>query len=248
MFLIFYQLCNNFVVNFSPKINKDVTIEVESTVNMRFLTYQILGRGDIIITQTIQIDNQQSHTFSFLASFAMVPKAQVIVYTVKNDEIISDHIEIDFGNDLQNFLTIELSTDQASPGQEIDITVISKPNSYVGLLGVDQSVLLLRKGNDLEKIEVFDELEQYEKKNIMNRYNEDNWIDFNVSEFSFYRIKRYLFIVSVLFCHFRKPELYFWQMLEHQNEVSLLFSILHEKKTKKKCKTKRKKNKTIDSI
>lgn len=157
-------------------------IEVESTVNMRFITYQVLGRGDIIISRTIEIENQQSHTFSFLASFAMVPKAQVIVYTVRNDEMISDHIEIDFGNDLQNFLTIEVNADQASPGQEVDITVISKPNSYVGLLGVDQSLLLLRKGNDLEKAEIFDELAQYEKKNSMNRMNENNWVDFNVRD------------------------------------------------------------------
>lgn len=113
----------------------------------------------------------------------MVPKAQVIVYTVRNDEMLSDHIEIDFGNDLQNFLTIELSADQTTPGQEVDITVISKPNSYVGLLGVDQSVLLLRRGNDLEKADIFAELGQYEKRNYMSRNNENNWVDFNVSLF-----------------------------------------------------------------
>lgn len=40
----------------------------------------------------------------------------------------------------------------------------TKPNSYVGLLGVDQSVLLLKKGNDIEKSSVFEELEKYNEK------------------------------------------------------------------------------------
>lgn len=61
-------------------------------------------------------------------------------------------------------VTVELSTPEATPGQEVDITVISKPNSYIGLMGIDQSVLLLREGNDLDRTEVFSELEQYSKR------------------------------------------------------------------------------------
>lgn len=77
-------------------------------MNMRYLSYQVLGRGDIIVAKTLEIPNLMSYTFSFLASFAMVPKAQVIVYYVKGDEIISDHLQIDFDNDLQNYVRIYL--------------------------------------------------------------------------------------------------------------------------------------------
>lgn len=45
----------------------------------------------------------------------------------------------------------------------------TKPNSYVGLLGVDQSVLLLKKGNDIEKSTVFEQLEKYNEKTRWNR-------------------------------------------------------------------------------
>lgn len=51
----------------------------------------------------------------------------------------------------------------------MSITVSTKPNSYVGLLGVDQSVLLLKKGNDLEKSAVFEELDKYNEKTRWNR-------------------------------------------------------------------------------
>lgn len=77
-------------------------------MNMRYLSYQVLGRGDIIVAKTLEIPNLMSYTFSFLASFAMVPKAQVIVHYVKGDEIVSDHLQIDFDNDLQNYVRINL--------------------------------------------------------------------------------------------------------------------------------------------
>lgn len=67
----------------------------------------------------------------------------------------------------------------------MDITIISKPNSYVGLLGVDQSVLLLRKGNDLDKSQIFNELAEYSRKqSVPSRYyGIDEWEDFSVSFF-----------------------------------------------------------------
>lgn len=43
----------------------------------------------------------------------------------------------------------------------MNITVSSRPNSYVGLLGVDQSVLLLKKGNDIDPSTVYSELDKY---------------------------------------------------------------------------------------
>lgn len=195
----------------SPKINAEITVEVQSTVSMRYLSYQVLGRGDIIVAKTLEIPNLMSHTFTFLASFAMVPKAQVIVHYVKGDEIISDHLQIDFDNDLQNYVsgcrskcvlflffgvqlqrfsnrqvTVELSTAEATPGQEVDITVISKPNSYIGLMGIDQSVLLLREGNDLNQIEVFNELGQYSKHGqLYGKWNTKISPDFSVRRVDF---------------------------------------------------------------
>lgn len=84
---------------------------------------------------------------------------------------------------------IELATQKALPGQDIDITITSKPNSFIGLLGIDQSVLLLKKGNDLDKAEVLDELDQYSRnyyppsrrdKRFSYPYVE-KWNDFDVS-------------------------------------------------------------------
>ncbi|XP_053692791.1 thioester-containing protein 1 allele R1-like isoform X3 [Sabethes cyaneus] len=158
-----------------PTINKDVMVDVSATVPMKYFNYQVLGRGDIIIGGTINVPELRSHTFRFPASFAMVPRARLVVYFIQDDgELVSDAVDIEFGNDLQNFLKVSLSQSESKPGEQVNITISTNPDSYVGLLGVDQSVLLLKSGNDITKDKVFDELKMYEQ-----------------ASYSYYRRKRF---------------------------------------------------------
>uniref|UniRef100_A0A336LNM3 CD109 antigen n=1 Tax=Culicoides sonorensis TaxID=179676 RepID=A0A336LNM3_CULSO len=157
------------LVTESPEINSDVHVDVKTTEAVKELFYQVLGRGDIIASGVVQVANTNSATFKFLATFAMVPKAQLVVFYIRPDgELVSDRVDIPFSSDLANFVKLDISKSQARPGEEVQITVSTKPNSYVGLLGIDQSVLLLKKGNDLSKDEVFEELQKYDSGS--NRY------------------------------------------------------------------------------
>lgn len=99
----------------------------------------------------------------------MMPKANLVIYYIQKDgEIISDQLSIDFGFKLQNYVQLDLSTEQSKPGEDLSITVQTNPNSFVGLLGVDQSVLLLKSGNDIEKSTVTTDMERY---NEVSKYN-----------------------------------------------------------------------------
>lgn len=83
-----------------------MSVDVIATEEMDQLTYQILGRGDVIFSKTLQVPNAKNFNFRFLASFAMVPNAHLVVYYIRKDgEIISDHIKIEFGDELQNFVS-----------------------------------------------------------------------------------------------------------------------------------------------
>lgn len=131
---------------------------------MKSLTYLVMGRGDLIVARTIQLNNDLTHTFKFMASFAMVPRAKLVVYFVTEDgEVVSEKANIEFRSQFQNFVKIELSKEKAKPGEDISLTISTKPNSLVALLGVDQSVNLLKSGNDLDQGEIFKELESYEE-------------------------------------------------------------------------------------
>lgn len=133
---------------------------------MQTLTYLVMGRGDLIVARTIQLNCDLTHTFKFMSSFAMVPRAKLVVYFVTEDgEVVSERATIEFRSQFQNFVKIELSKEKAKPGEDISLTISTKPNSLVALLGVDQSVNLLKSGNDLDQAEIFTDLESYEEAN-----------------------------------------------------------------------------------
>jgi hypothetical protein len=52
------------------------------------------------------------------------------------------------------FFQVKINTnaEETQPGKNVELTVEAKPNSYVGILGVDQSVLLLKSGNDITEV------------------------------------------------------------------------------------------------
>lgn len=59
----------------------------------------------------LKVQKANYFVFNFLASFAMVPKAQLIVYYMKDGEIISDTVEIEFGEELHNFVSFYWTLD-----------------------------------------------------------------------------------------------------------------------------------------
>lgn len=67
-------------------------------------------------------------------------------------------------------VNIDLSKSEARPSSIVNISVKSKPLSYVGLLGVDQSVLLLKSGNDIDQEMITNEMFGY---NYLDQYNTD---------------------------------------------------------------------------
>ena len=46
-------------------------------------------------------------------------------------------------------VSVSFSDDTVRPAGTVSVSVAAHPASYVGLLAVDQSVLLLRQGNDI---------------------------------------------------------------------------------------------------
>lgn len=91
---------------FSPILNEKVKIEVFATHTLQQLTYQVLGKGDVLLSGIFQVQNKTDFQFEFTPSLAMVPNANVIVYYITSDgEIISDSLQIEFGNELKNYVS-----------------------------------------------------------------------------------------------------------------------------------------------
>ncbi|KAL3260062.1 hypothetical protein MRX96_016533 [Rhipicephalus microplus] len=162
-----------------PKVGDIVEFEVNATDTLDHIVYEVMGRGDIVYAQTLPVSGVRSYRFSFSATFRMAPKARVLVYYVRKDgEVVADAVNYDVGGILRTpvsiyvcmhaciytFFTVHVQTSiaETKPGGQVNVLVSTKPNAYIGVLGVDQSVLLLKKGNDLSQEQVIEELESFD--------------------------------------------------------------------------------------
>lgn len=190
-----------------PTLDKEIFVEIQSIDILEHITYQVISQGRLIYSNTLNVPNRNYHVFHFLATFDLLPTAHLIVYYFKNDDIISTKIDIDVRENLNNFVKLKLSDATVKPGDMVNIDIISKPKSCVALLGVDQSVLLLKKNNDISIEDAWNERELYQyqfhernaKSNMghspyfYNKY----WGDFQVNELNIQWSK--LFIRSIFF-------------------------------------------------
>ncbi|XP_031828991.1 thioester-containing protein 1 allele R1 isoform X2 [Nomia melanderi] len=147
----------------NPTVNQEIEIEVNSTIPLKYINYEIFGRGDILDAGSIYVQNKYTTTFKFLATYVMAPTVHVIVYYVGSDgEVIADALDIELEGVLQNFVDIKVAPEEVGPGENVNLIITSKPNSFVGLLGVDQRSILLKSGNDISHEQVYKELKSYD--------------------------------------------------------------------------------------
>lgn len=156
-------------------LGEPIYAEIESKEPLTEFTYQVIAHGKVVRAATVTVPNREYHVIEFPATFDLAPTAQLLVYYLKGDEIQSTHTDISLRDDLNNFVKVKLSTQKAKPGSSVGIDVSTNPNSYVGLLGVDQSVLLLKKNQELNKDDALNEIGQYQYQ-VHERSNQNSAI------------------------------------------------------------------------
>lgn len=88
---------------YSPNIGDEVSVEIMATEEMKNLVFFVHGRSNVLKSDNLEVQNSKSFNFSFKATKSMMPKSKLLVYYIRDDgEIISDHVEINFGFVLQN--------------------------------------------------------------------------------------------------------------------------------------------------
>lgn len=89
-----------------PIVNQDIEILVNCTEPLKYLSYELFGRGDVLVANTLQIRNERVYRFHFTATQTMVPIAHLIVNYVRDDgELIADSLDIEIDGLLRNFVS-----------------------------------------------------------------------------------------------------------------------------------------------
>lgn len=115
------------------------------------LSYDLIGRGDLLLSRKLELQNAQDKlSFRILLPPNASPQATLLVYVIHDGEVVADSVHFKVSGFLNNYLNVTMSKTDAEPGDEVDIVVSSRPNSLVGLRGIDQSVLLLKEDKDID--------------------------------------------------------------------------------------------------
>uniref|UniRef100_A0A0N4Z9Y8 TEP1-F n=1 Tax=Parastrongyloides trichosuri TaxID=131310 RepID=A0A0N4Z9Y8_PARTI len=144
-------------------VGKPLSFSVKSTEPLSSLTYQVMSRGYVVLSNEIVVSGQHA-AITFTATNQMAPKSRLIIYSVREDnkEIMVDALDFKVDGLFQNDVSLSIDKTSVEPGEELKFTVKAAPESYVGLLAVDQSVLLLKSGNDITKDLIEQDIEQYD--------------------------------------------------------------------------------------
>jgi len=138
-----------------PEIGEKIKFKVYSTKEATNFYYEVVSRGKVIFS-----DFTRSHEIAFAVTPLMAPSSRLLVYQIlPNSEIAADYIPFKVKAEYPHNVKVEFESQEARPGDEIDINIETEGETKVGITVVDKSVFILAE-NRLNLQQVFDELER----------------------------------------------------------------------------------------
>ncbi|XP_062546484.1 thioester-containing protein 1 allele R1-like [Armigeres subalbatus] len=143
--------------------NQPIVVQVQSSVPLSHLTYHVIAKGKILAINQLRFDESDTIQFEISATPEMVPNAKIFVFSFHNGQLLKDTVPVQM-NSLNNWVKVTLSKDRVKPGERVQVTVESIPNSTVGLLAVDRGTWLMSDDNQLTKQKVLNEIKGFSEE------------------------------------------------------------------------------------
>ncbi|XP_025086890.1 CD109 antigen-like [Pomacea canaliculata] len=163
-----FSMSNNYLqlslLNQNLKSRQTARIQAKATEAIGRLSYQILSRGVVYEAKTVDATGQHVIVIDIPLTPDLAPTAHMMAYYVRPDlEIVADGIAFNVDGVFENEVSLELSTNKSEPHTDLQVHVTADPDSVVYLLAVDQSVLLMKSGNDVTPKQVDDAVTAYDR-------------------------------------------------------------------------------------
>ncbi|KRZ30234.1 Antigen -like protein, partial [Trichinella pseudospiralis] len=158
---------NNFlqIISKQDEISdqKFLTFDVMASTLVKEVYAFVIARGTIVWSAQVLFENLKA-TLQIESTKEMIPKARLLAYAIIPDtkEILVDALDFKFTNGLSDQINLSITPDAVEPNENVTFTISASPSSYVGLLVVDQSVLLMQSPNDITLEAVENEILSYE--------------------------------------------------------------------------------------
>ncbi|MFC2026900.1 alpha-2-macroglobulin family protein [Chloroflexota bacterium] len=138
-----------------PGIGEEIVFKVNSTREAANFYYEIVSRGNVVFS-----DFTSNTEIAFEVTPLMAPSSRLLVYQILlNSEVAADYLPFKVTAEYPHSITVEFDSDEATPGDEIDINIETEGEAKVSVSVVDKSVFILAE-NRLNLQQVFDELER----------------------------------------------------------------------------------------
>ncbi|KRY50725.1 Antigen -like protein [Trichinella britovi] len=158
---------NNFlqIISKQDEISdqKFLTFDVIASTVVKEVYAFVIARATIVWSGQVVFENFKA-TLQIQSSKEMIPKARLLAYALIPDtkEILVDALDFKFSNGFSDQINLSITPDTVEPNENVTFSINAPPSSYVGLLVVDQTVLLMQSPNDITLEAVENEILSYE--------------------------------------------------------------------------------------
>ena len=137
------------------EVGDQARFRVHSTSPGGNFYYEVISRGKVVFS-----DFSGSPEISVALTPVMAPTSRLVVYQIlPGNEVAADYLPFGVEASYPMPIGLELSVDEARPGDSVDIDLTTQGPARVGLAAVDRSVFILAE-NRLNLRQVFAELER----------------------------------------------------------------------------------------
>jgi len=165
----FLQISTN-MDEFSPGTTASFKIRTRKETN--HLCFMVKSRGNMLSFDHVTYNKENTEfTYDVTITHDMMPSATLLVsYTnMDSGEIVADFSQFTVKTALQATTSMSSSSTSVDAGDDVTISVATgESGNFVGLKAVDKSVLLLKKGNDIDMNQVSSEMSSYETNSFGN--------------------------------------------------------------------------------
>ncbi|XP_061388931.1 thioester-containing protein 1 allele S3-like [Musca vetustissima] len=137
--------------NALPWLHEPLEIVVNSSVEIPYLVYTIMGHSNIIHAERIYVPaGQKTYTIKLIPSLEMINHGYVYVHFIQDGILHYAELDLELPLEFENKVEITAPS-ETKPGQEVTFEVKAQAGSLIGLLAVDIGVYFLDPSYDLNR-------------------------------------------------------------------------------------------------
>ncbi|RWS04405.1 CD109 antigen-like protein, partial [Dinothrombium tinctorium] len=127
------------------------------------ITKKGIAKSEVIRNSSVDTNMPQikRNSFNVPLDINSAPRTRVLVHRFCNGSLKAEAVEVDVKGVMRTPVNVSTNVKETKPGLPVEVTVHTSPDSSVGLLGIDQRMLLLKSGNDIEEKDITQGVKRY---------------------------------------------------------------------------------------